>query len=562
MEQQLPDPIETKVITDFSGRLTRKINGDLNSGLAKFTNSVGYDPFSKPGNLTWFENTTDITGPISDLVLAGKVRWLGETDPAVYAIGSSGKLYKVQVSSSSNPAVNSVIAIASVKSGGATYVKGASIDFFGSTERIYVGADSQVNKINFDGSADAVVGSLSFYAANVFRPLKQFTGKLLFGNGPTIGAVDATGTINSSVIGVSSAIGNIYSELNPAFGVEARVRDIDVSPDNNYAMITAANMDYENISTASSPNRTNSIPAESAIYRWNGTDAATTAASTLPANVVSALQTYLQNNLFFTADSFGGTLSDVTGKMLTLPGNKSPFPNATGVNGNFIFWICPENLPFNTSDATPTIFLSMYYYGSLDQENPPGLYRMFRLTPDLFRGNYVQSPLNMMASTKYADVNTAQSSVITVSNGTHYFSTYQVANNSFAGNASILALRSFNVPATGTGTPQSGVYETQTQLFSKKISVKQIRVYTEPTATSNGFTLNCIGSDGTTITNGTFSYTYAAGTDETKLQGSLERIDFNPAMKSTFALGIQVINSGSVNMTIKKIEIDYTSGGK
>lgn len=557
-DKQNTPKIETIEITNFGGRLTRLLNGDLNSGFAKFITSYGYDPFSKPGNLTWFESVSNITGPITDLILAGKMRWLGESNPALYAVGSKGKLYKIQVNSTSNPAVASVIGVASVIAGGATYTSGASIDFFGSTEKIYVGSDSQLNSINFDGSADSVVGNAANYAANVFRPLKQFSGNLLFGNGPTIGAVGATGSVISSVIGVSSAVGNIYSQLNPALPVEARVRDLDVSPDNNYALITASNLDYELIASPnSSPNRSNTVPTEGNVYAWNGSDAAVTAGTTLPANFVSALQTYLQSQMFFTADTFGANLMDGTNKILTLPKNKAPFPNATGVNGNFIFWMAPENAPFNSDGTLPTLFASMYYFGSLDQENPPGLYRMFRVAPSLINGNIVQAPFNQLVSISYSDLNTSQSSVFSAGTGQHYFSTLEVKSTS-----SVLSLNSFNVPATGTGTPQIGVYETQTQLFSKRIAIKQIRVYTEPTVANNSFHLDLIGSDGQVITGGNLAYTYVAGTDPTLLQGSLERINFNPANLNIYALGLRLTNFGSVNMTIKKIEVDWTEAGK
>lgn len=553
-DKQTPNTIE---ITNFSGRLTRIVNGDLNSGYAKFTQSYGYDAFSKPGNLTWLETPNLLSGT-SDLVLAGKVHWIGEANPVVYAIGSAGKLYKIQISSALNPQIGSVIGISSVLAGGATYTKGASIDFYGNVEKIYVGSDNQVNSINFDGSADVVVGNAANYAANSFRPLKQFAGELLFGNGPTIGVINSnTATVTSSVIGVSSTVGNIYSQLNPPLPVEARVRDIDVSTDNNYALISASTLDYENISTVTTPNLANTIPADGTIYYWNGSDFTVTAANTLPTNFISALQTYMQNNMFFTQDTFGATLSDGTNKILTLPKNKAPAPNATGSNGNFIYWLAPENAPFNPPAGTPTLFASLYYFGSLDQENPPGLYRLFRIASGLINGNIVQTPFNSIVSTAYSDLNTSQSSVVSAGYGTHYFSALEVGPTS-----SMLSLRSFNFPSTGTGTPQIGVYETQTQLFSKRVTIKQIRVYTEPTVANNSFHLNVIGSDGTVVTNGAFAYTFAAGTDITQLQGSLERINFNPAALSVYAIGINLINFGSVNMTFKKIEIDWEYSGK
>ncbi len=84
----------------------------------------------------------------------------------------------------------------------------------------------------------------------------------------------------------------------------------------------------------------------------------------------------------------------------------------------------------------------------------------------------------------------------------------------------------------------------------------------EPAVSGNGFQLDLIGSDGKVITNGTSTFTYALGTDPTFNQGALERYDFNPAMKDTYALGVRITNTGTTNMTINKVEIDYIQSGK
>lgn len=548
---------ETKVITNFSGRLTRILNGDLNSGFAKFTSSFGYDPFSKPLNLTWLERPADVSG-VNDLVLDGKVRFIGETSPSAYLIGSTGKLWKIQINSTTDNSVHSVVGIHSVLASSATYLKGASMEFFGSNEKIYIGADSQINSINFDGTADTLVGNKNNYAVNVFRPMTEFIGKLVFGNGPTIAAISATGTVTSSVIGVSSAVGNVYSELNPPLPSASRVKDLDTSPDNNYVLVSASDVDYENVSSGSTPNMLNTVPADSKIYYWNGTDAATTAGTTLSTNLLTALQSYLQQNHIFASDSLGTGLYAENRKVLTLPNNKSPFPNATGVNGQFLFWSAPERV---VVDGNARLMQTMYYYGALDQENPPGLWRILRQTPSVgLQGNTVEMPFNKVVSINYSDANAAQSSVITAGIGTHYYSVREVSNDAVVG--SVLGLRRLTIPATGSGTPQLGVYETQTELFSKRISVSQIRVYTEPTVANNGFKIELIGSDGEVISNGTFTYNFAAGSDVTQLQGALERINFNPSIKTTFALGVRITNTGSANMTIKKVELDLSEEGK
>lgn len=547
---KLPDAIKTIEISNFGGQLTRTINGDLNSGLAKFTTSFGYDFFTKPGNLTWLENPSDITGPIHGLPLASKNRYLGENNPSVYLITSSGNIYQIYVtninSGGTNPILNSVVGIGSVLSGNATYTYGASMEFFQASmtssvfgERIYIGSDNQVNWIKTDFTADAVVGVTADYTPSKYHPLKKFIGKLLVGDGQAVDYIDNTNLVTSSAFG--------------ALPTETRVRDIDISPDGNYAMVSTTTNDYEPVSDVSESRIIGSIPSDGTVFYWNGADLAPTALNNLPGSQITALQVYLQNSISFITDSMGSALSDGTNKILSLPNNKAPFPNATGTNGNYLFWSTIEyalsnpNVP--TSGALQAV---MYYYGSTDGTTPPGLYRMFRQTGSA--GNVIQSPMNTLVSTAYSDLDATRSSVVSKGYGQHYYSTFDTNTVS-----SVTALKSFCFPPSGLQSPQFGFYETQTQLFSEKITVKQIRVYTEPTVAGNEFSIYFIGSDGLVIDSQT--YFFQAGTDITKLQGSLDRVDFTPTF-STYALGLRIAQQGSTNMTIKKIEVDYTQSGK
>lgn len=553
--QQQPNPVQTIEITNFGGRLTRLLNGDLNSGMAKFVTSFGYDPFSKPGNLTWFEQPTSILSSATNMVTASKSRSQGATGyPTVYAVaqgmGTAGaSLLGITPNSISNPNLDTVSMLGAIVANAPGFNNGASMDFFGVSEKIYVSGNTQINSIGFDGSGDAKVGTTGYLPTNdQYRPLKQIPGKLIFGNGNTIGAIDGTGTVISSIIGTGR--GNIYSELNPALPVENNVHDLDLSPDGNYLLVTAGDQFTENISTTLQDGG-NSAATTGALYSWNFSDPGYTGQQSIPFFAPTALQTHLSKNYFFSNDAFGASLNDGEQKLLTLPKNKSPLPNATLINGNFISWANPEVSPSGTG-----LNASMYYFGSLDQENPPGLYRPLRYTPSI-AGNFVnQVPLNTIVSSNYATVNNNISSVLTTGYGKHYIALSEVGQNT------VYKLFRFLVTSTGTGTPQLGVYETQTQLFGNRMAVKQIRVYTEPTATGNGFQVDMIGSDGTVMTNGTYNYTFAAGTDITKLQGALERIDFNPTANASFSLGLRVTNTGTVNMTIKKIEIDWIFAGK
>lgn len=551
MAKAPPDAVETKVISNFAGRLTRVINGDMDSGLSKFNTSWGYDPFSKPQNLTWLEQPTSILSSSTNLILDGKPRLESGTQ-YVYAIGSGGTLYKIQannVSATPNALTDTPSVIGAITANSPTFTFGASLEFFGNTEKIYIGSNTQVNSVNFDGSSDVKVGTTG-YKANEFRALQGFIGKLLFANGNTVGAIDATGTVTSSVIGTGQ--GNLYSELSPPLGVNTHVRDMDVSPDGNYTFVTASEIPNEDIMSGNS-DTPDAAASSGAVYSWNGTDAGITASKTIPSYLVSALQTFLSKNLFFSNDAFGGALSDGDSKLLTLVNNKAPLPNATAVNGTFVTWAAPEILPGGTG-----MVASLYYYGQLDADSPKGLYRLMRLSATQSGGYIYQVPYNALVNNKYSTFSLNRTSSQVMGYGKHYISVFDQNTTT-----DLFKLYRFLVTSTGTGTPQSGVYETQTQMFSKKVTVKSVRIYCEPTATGNGFQLDFIGSDGNVITNGgSYTYSYGAGTDVTLLQGALDRINFDTAFAPTYALGVRITNTGTTNMTIKKVEVDYTGGGK
>lgn len=557
---------QTISITNFGGRLTRIINGDLNSGFAKFDTSFGYDPFSKPMNLTWFDKPVNMKASISggsaitDLPLAAKIRSEGGS-PFVYMIGNTGNLYKINPSPDySSQFSDSIVGIASVKNG-TSFVYGASMEFAAnaSVESIFIGHDNGVNAIRFNGSAETPIGTAPYYITGIFRPLKQFVGKVLFGNGPTIGAIAATGTVTSTVASIvssiptTSSIVSIYSELNPPLPPETVVQDLDVTPSLDYLLITASNVTPNAVATPLP--RQGYQAADSALYKWNGSDAGTTAGITMSAYAATALQTYLQNNIFFSNDAFGSSISDGVKKILTLPRNMAPSPNATGSTGNFLYWICPE---VNAAKTAQTA--SFYYFGSLDEENPSGLYRLFRYSSSIVGGFVTTTPLATIVGNSLYGNNNSVSSIVTSGSGKHYFSTYE-ANSPNSGQ-SVLGFYGFIVNSSGSVAPQLGVYETQTQLFSKRVGVTQIRVYTEPTVAGNGFQLDIIGADGSVVENGTHTYTFGDVADPQSGSTSIERINFNTNPKTQYALGIRLTNTGTTNMTIKKVDVDFSEEGK
>ena len=224
--------MKTLVVDNFQGRLTRYAGGDITSGYAKYTKTFGNDPLSNPGNLTWFEAPTRIDAAesvITDLIMAARPR-LESGITYVYAIGHTGRLYKIQVNDPTtyNPDYDNPVLLTTLTSGSPTFKYGASIQFFGATEKIYIGHDLGVTSVTFAGGSETVVGVAGSYTANVPRPSVQFAGKLYFGNGTNILEIDSTATVTD------------YTKLDPAFPVGTQVRDVDVSPDGNYVQIVVS----------------------------------------------------------------------------------------------------------------------------------------------------------------------------------------------------------------------------------------------------------------------------------------------------------------------------------
>ena len=110
---------------------------------------------------------------------------------------------------------------------------------------------------------------------------------------------------------------------------------------------------------------------------------------------------------------------------------------------------------------------------------------------------------------------------------------------------------------TGLGTAIAGVYETENELFSKKIKVGEIRFYCDPLVTNNSFTVDLIGSDGTSISGSNKTFTVG-----TNLTAGDDIAFYSPQIEPTYSLGVRITNAGSANMIFNKIEIDYSYGGK
>ncbi len=532
----------TLVIDNFGGRLTRYNDGDINSGLAKYTTSFGNDPFSNPGNLTWFEAPTQIdsgASVITDLIMAARPR-LESGITYVYAIGHTGRLYKIQVNDPTtyNPDYDNPVLLATLTAQSPTFKYGSSINFFGTTEQIYIGHDRGVTKVNFDGTSEAYVGALGSYTLNVPRPAVQFAQYLYFGNGTNLVQVLAGGTVGS------------YGVLNPALPTGSFVRDLDVSPEGNYIQITVSKINSADMTVITQD--TNSLSSSDSFSAlWDGVVDGNNQ------GVISSRFSYnsysLNSNISFGPKAYtmgydlGGAAVYTEGqKIISLPNSLSPNFGAMFSTGNLMGFGAPEQ-------DSSALKGSLLTYGPYDKEIPEGLYRFFRIAASSTQTDIQQMPVCTIVSNLFYGASSAGYAGNKVGSAKLYFSTLETDS----GPNTKYRFYKFTTVPTGAGTTIPGVYETQNQLFSKKITVKEVRLYTEPLVTNNSFTVALIGSNQGVITSS--SKTFTVGSNVTSGD---DFVWYNPSMLNTYTLGVRITNSGSVNWIGTKLEIDYEPSGR
>lgn len=526
---------KTLVINNFQGRLTRFNNGDINSGFAKYNTTFGNDPFTSPGNLTWFEQPIRIDSGeavITDLIMAAKPR-LEAGITYDYAIGHTGRLYKIQVNDPTtyNPNYDNPVLLATLTVNTPTFKYGASINFFGGTQQIYIGHDKGATKINFDGTGETEIGVAGSWTASVPRPAQQFGASLYFGNGTNLAEVIAGGTVAT------------YAKLTPAFPVGTQVRDVDISPDGSYVQIIVSRVTAPDL-TSTTQDTASLSSADSYRFLWNGIDTGATSYDSFNAYSINSNISF-GNSSYTMGYDLGSTAIYSGGqKVITLPVSISPNFNALFSTGNLLGFASPEQ--------DSTLKGSMMVYGQYDRDIPEGLFRFFRASATGGLTDVIHMPHCGIVSNLFYGSSSAGYAGNVVGSAKAYFSTLETDNTP----TTKYKLYKFTTVPTGLGTAIAGVYETQTQLLSKKVKLGQVRIYGEPWVTNNAFTVELVGSSGGVISGS--SKTFTVGSNIT---AGDDYAWYNPATAPTYAIGLRITNAGSVNMEIMKVEIDYTPAG-
>lgn len=530
----------TKIIDNFSGRLTRNNTGQIDSSLAKYGTTYGSDPFSSITDLTWLEAPVQIDAAgavITDLIMAQRPR-LENGITYVYSVGHTGRLYKIQVNDPTtyNPNYDNPALLATLAINTPTFKYGSSIQFYGATEKIYIGHDKGVTSINFDGSGEAFIGVLGTWTQNVPRPSVNFQGITYWGNGTNLAAIDSTATVTT------------YTKLEPAFPTGTYVRDTDVSPDGNYAQIVVSRIPPTDMtSTVQDTNALSS--ADSYRFLWNGIDKGYTSYESYNAYSLNSNITFGPYSYTMGYDLGGAAVYTEGSKLISLPNSLSPNFGAMFSTGNLMGFGAPETV-------SNTLQGSIMLYGQYDFEVSTGLYRFLRVSATSPQTDIIQMPVCTIVSNLFYGSSSAGYAGNQVGSAKLYFSTLETS----AAPTTKYRLYKFTTVPTGLGAAIGGVYETQNETsfsllkgsLKSRLQVREVRIYTEPLVANNSFQFDIVGVDGNVVAGTTQVFTVGVA----PVSAGDTVVKFTPQMSPIPSMGVRITNLGTKNWVGTKIEVD------
>lgn len=544
---EIKNPIETLVVDNFRGTLTYFPFGDINSGRGDIRVNAGANPFYRPGSLTWCEKVYQIDSGgsvITDLIMDGKER-VESGVIYVYCIGHTGRVYKIQVNDPTtfNPDYDNPVLLTTLTLGSPTFTRGGFIDFFGATQRIYIGHDKGVTRIDFDGTNETEVTGT--WVQSVPRPLRQFVGRLYCGNGSNLAEIDSTGTVTSS------------TKLSPGFPTNTQVRDIDYSTDGNYLEVIVSSLALGDI-TSGTQDTTITSASESWNFKWNGTDTGYTTFDYYPTFALDTNTTFQDYQYIFGRDQFGMGIFNPTFKFWEAPEIPMVLPNAVASSGNLLIFTAP--LYF-----LGELWSQMYVWGPFDWEQgqPVGNWGLAIHHATAPETDVVQVPFQRVISSNA--LGSSSNGYVNNQFGTSkvYFSCLETSDAPTT-QYRLYKWRMITSPqiSLSSVTPppveEAPIYQTQTQMFSKRVNAKEVRVYADPWIAGNAFEISLIGPDGEQISGSVKTFDVSDGT----LTVGEDFGWYNPQTAPTYAIGLRIVNLGTTNFILNKVEIDVVPGGE
>lgn len=529
--------MSTIVYKNFLGNLTRYPLGDTASGNAIYQSSWGYANFKNPGQISFMDAPTDISGGIvTDAIIDGKSR-VESGILYVYAIGHTGRLYKIQVNNPTIPTPQyDVVTLITTLTTATSFTMGGTLEIFGSTELLYIGHDNGVTAVNFDGTGETAIGYINQWITGVPRQGIIFRGNLVYSNGSNLAFITPEGNVSNF-----SQITNFVG-LNPVDTNDYVIKDVDIDSTGTKLIVVSSNVPNQSL-LSTTPNINATYGAVSVIAKWDGTSPQLNSLISIPSFAQTASVAFGQYEYVFGYDLTGGIMSTLVGgfkKLLTNIFSQSPTPNASTSNGNIVGWFAPEY-----SFSTGKLVASLFLYGSLDQTWPEnGFYRQIQVQSSLASGDILRVPWTSIISNFQFGGSTSGYGSNVVGLGRSYFSTVE-----YNGVTSAYKLYSYYDVPVGTNVC-SGVYETQASLATGgQYTPTQVRIYINPATGKEIFSVQPIGVDGNVLASGSKTFSsIATGTTV---------LSYAPGSSATTALGMRIVNSSaSGTPVISKIEVD------
>ncbi len=544
------DNLKTIIVDKFNGRGTRYRNGDMNSGMSPVSSSTsvpwGYDTQQVSGVLVFDQVATSIKGSvITDCVVAGKER-IEDSGSGyqsyLYCVGHLGRVYKIQVNNvtTKTPDYDNPVLLATLALG-QTFQFGGSFDFYtiGGTEYILIGHDTGVTRLDLAGTNETAIGisDATHWIANVPRRNVQFIGSIFYTNGSNLAKIDSTGAVVS------------YTALSPGFPSNMQSRDVRVTADGRYLVTTVTRSPLANI-LLTIPDTGSISATDSLLVYWNGTDTGASSSTYFPYFPLSAYYTFGSKEYVFGEQVGGAMLGTPNGVINVLEFESAPLPNAVSSSGDYMGW-------FATRFVNGSQKVICNLYGTIDNETPIGFYKQLLLSSTLDGGDIIRVPFASVVSSWQASGATSGYSnqpFQLYGTGKSYFSTLE-----YNGSTTAYNFYAFHNVVDFQSSANTGNYQTQNQLFGKKIKPTAVRVYFEPTGATNSlvsFRIDLIGMNGNVLTGGSYTFSSANQISTTADSGT-----YPTTVGATPALGLRITNLGYLTPFIHKVEIDYTSYG-
>ncbi len=529
--------VKTLTIDNFSGEITPDMIGSLNSGQCPIAlTPYGKLPFGRYKNrgLQFIEGNNLIASNFFEAPLHTVKVFINTPSlaPTVFTVDWGGAAYNIQVANTTVPTPDVDTKVQFTNSIADTLHYGGGMFYDPNAKVIVVGTDggayyTNANPMGNPTTATFTAVSGSWNLIGIPRPVCFFRGTLYVGDGEKLVSLNSsyTAIASNSVLALTVPVGWV-------------IRNLKVSPDGTYLIITASPRTQVNDFRIDQGQQPQFQPLDSVVLYWNGSDAGYSSMQYFAGLNIVSLAVSSTDAVMFAKDIDGIGIYDLTG-------NKLAYIDDVSENGEANQFQSYPPYPWSI-DAIGKKFFFLFQQGN-------NLYiYMFDLETRKLVSLYQDSSANtgsVVGGLCIASI--AANSVIsgswqlTTKSKLYYFFTKITGGTSYG----------YYIHLGNYGGNMAGLYPTQFEEFGRKIRPVSIRVFTYPTAAGNSFIVRLQDIQLNNLFNQT--YTFAAGGDLTKAQGALTKIEWQVKSKAVDAMSLQILPNASTPFFVKKVEIDY-----